>query len=222
MFIDFKNIRFKNFLSYGNSWQEFNFNKGVSLIIGSNGVGKSALLTTLFYVLYGKAYKKQKIGSLVNYFNDSEMLVEVNFEINNDKYFVQRGEKPKIFKIYKNDELINERNSILDYQKFLEQDILRISENGFKQIVIFGASASGGTKNFLDLTKSEREDIFNLISDTKIFQELKEIIKKISKPSLGYLQKGRDRQLANIQKLIRQIGPFQCSYKRNCRIICPN
>ena len=124
--IKFKTIRIKNFLSYGNAWTEFNFNLGgtVNLIHGKNGEGKSAILNSLVYGLYGKSQTGIPKAKLVNAINCKELLVEVTFETNGAEYLVRRGQKPNVFEIYKNDELVKQDAAVKDYQAYLEECIL--------------------------------------------------------------------------------------------------
>lgn len=177
--INFKTIKFKNFMAYGNSFTEFNFNDGLTLITGPNGNGKSAIMIALFYGLYGKSFKKNKLGSLINDINNKDMRVEITFDAGDNSYKIIRGQKPSIFEIYENDKLLDQRSSTSEYQDYLETYILKINENIFRQLIFLGANVVG-SKSFIDLTKSEKEDLFQIITDTSIFKIIKDNIKERS------------------------------------------
>ncbi len=109
MHLHFHSIRFKNFLSVGNDWATFPLDReAFTVIVGENGAGKSTLIDALLYALYNKPFRKINLGQLINTFNKKQLLVEIVFTIGADTYVVRRGQKPKVFEIYKNKELIPE------------------------------------------------------------------------------------------------------------------
>lgn len=177
--VEFTSIKFKNFMSYGNAYTEFNFKTGMTLITGSNGFGKTTAMVALFYCLYGKSYKKNKLGSLINDVNNRELVVELNLQIGKDQYKVIRGQKPSIFEIYENDKLIPQNSTVAEYQDYFETYILKINENVFRQLIFLGANVVG-SKSFIDLTKSEKEELFQIITDTSLFKIIKDSIKQKS------------------------------------------
>ena len=121
--IKFKNIRFKNFLSVGNAWMEYDLDQlGASGIVGSNGAGKSLLLDGLCFGLYGKSYRKCNKPNLINSTNERESVVEIEFDTTGRSYRIVRGQKPNIFEIYQDGVLLNQDAKAKDYQLFLEND----------------------------------------------------------------------------------------------------
>lgn len=187
--INFKHVSFRNFMSYGNKTQTIEFDDKSCLITGKNGYGKSTIFMALFYALYGKTYKKVKLGSLINNVNNKDMYTEVSFEISDNIYLIKRGQKPSIFEIYENGTLIDQSASTMDYQEYLETYILKIPEHVFKQLIFFGANVAGN-KTFMELTKSEKEEMFSIITDTSVFGLIRENINskiKESKTSLTEL-----------------------------------
>ena len=167
MYIEFKKITFKNVGTYGDQEQTIEFQKGLSLIVGKNGQGKSTIIQALNYALYGKPFTKVKIGSLINKFNNKQMLVVLEVNVDDDIIVIKRGLKPTVFEIYKNGNLLP-FTTAKDYQKLLEQDILHMSENIFKQLVALGANVENA-KHFMELTQKEKEEILQILTDTKIF-----------------------------------------------------
>ena len=83
----FKTLKYKNFLSTGNSFTSYNLNsKKNTLIIGKNGSGKSTLLDALTFALFGKAYRNINKPALVNSVNQKDCMVELQFAIGKKNY----------------------------------------------------------------------------------------------------------------------------------------
>jgi DNA repair exonuclease SbcCD ATPase subunit len=139
--ITFEKIRWKNFLSSGNSFLETDLNNNsTTLIVGHNGAGKSTILDALCFALFNKPFREIKKEQLINSINLGGTEVELEFRISSNRYKIRRGIKPNIFEIYLNDELVNQDSTIADYQKQLEQQILKFNYRSFTQVVILGAS----------------------------------------------------------------------------------
>ena len=138
--IIFQKVRWRNFLSTGNIWTEINLNDtSNTLIIGSNGAGKSTILDALTFSLFGKPFRKINKPQLVNSVNQKGCVTEIEFLSNNKKYKVVRGIKPTIFEIYCNDVCLNQDSASKDYQEHLEKFILKMNYKSFTQIVILGS-----------------------------------------------------------------------------------
>lgn len=181
MKIVFETLKWKNFLSTGNSPTEIDFQKHkTNLIVGSNGSGKSTMMDALCFCLFGKAYRDINKSDLINTINNKELLVECTFTVGTSNYKVERGQKPNIFKIYVNGHHIPQSAQTGDYQEYLENTIL----NGwnirtFKQIVVIG---NANYVPFMQQTPAVRRDMVEELLDIKIFTSMSNILKeKISK-----------------------------------------
>jgi len=173
--ITFKTISWKNFLSTGNQPTTVQLDsKSTSLIIGSNGAGKSTILDALTFSLYGKSFRKINKGQLVNSVNEKNCHVDIVFDINGIEWKVSRGIKPNIFKIYRNDEELNQNSSAIDQQKWLEQNVLKMNYKSFTQIVILGSSTF---VPFMQLPVSSRREVVEDLLDIKIFSSMNDIVK---------------------------------------------
>lgn len=171
----FRKLKWKNFLSTGNSYNEIFLDKyNNTLVSGENGAGKSTMLDALTFVLYGKSFRGINVKNLVNSVNERESVVEVEFSINRNEYRVVRGQKPKVFEIYKNGELMNQDAKVVDYQMMLEQQILRMSFKSFCQVVILGSS---NYIPFMRLPSKDRKVIVENLLDINIFSDMSTIIK---------------------------------------------
>ena len=175
----FEKIRWKNFLSTGNHYTEVKLNEnGNTMIIGTNGAGKSTILDALTFSLFGKAFRKINKPQLLNTTNEKDLCVEVEFSIGNISWKVIRGIKPNIFKIYRNGEELNQDAAALDQQKWLEQNVLKMNYKSFTQIVILGSSTF---VPFMQLSASNRREVIEDLLDIKIFSSMNTVIKgKIS------------------------------------------
>jgi DNA repair exonuclease SbcCD ATPase subunit len=178
--ITFKKIRFKNFGSFGNNFTEINLEKDkTTLVFGKNGSGKSfAMLDSLTFALFGKPFRKINIPQLQNSVNQKESIVELFFTISSDSYKIRRGLAPKVFEIFKNDQLINQDAKASDYQNILEQQILRMNYKTFTQVVILGSSSF---VPFMQLSAADRRTVIENILDIDVFASMNTLIKgKIS------------------------------------------
>ena len=173
--IVFKSVSWKNFLSTGNSPNKVLLNKSpTTLIIGKNGEGKSTILDALCFSLFGKPFRNINKGQLVNSINGKGCTVEIEFSINSKEYRIVRGIKPNIFEIYVNDELINQDAASRDYQKVLEQQILKLNYKTFTQVVILG---SASFVPFMQLPSAQRRDVIEDILDIRIFSTMNSLLK---------------------------------------------
>lgn len=177
--IIFKNITLQNFMKYGNKKTKFEFTNGIHLVTGKNGAGKSSLFLALHYCLFGKTYNGKTIGSLVNNINKKGMCVEVEMIINGDDFLIKRGTTPSVFEIYKNNELIPLLSTNSAYQEFLENNILKFTEQAFRNLIYLGGDLL--SQSFVRLSKKEKEDVFAILSETATFLELTEKIKLLKK-----------------------------------------
>lgn len=172
----FKKIRYKNFLSTGNQFNEIELNKHSStLITGKNGEGKSTILCALTFALFGKPFRNINKGQLVNSINGKNCLVEIEFEINGRQYEVKRGIKPNVFEIWCSGEMINQDAALKDYQKVLEQQILKLNYKTFTQVVILGSATF---VPFMQLPSTQRREVIEDILDIKVFSIMNGILKE--------------------------------------------
>ena len=177
--IFFKKIKFKNFLSTGNYSTEIILSgNSNTLVVGTNGAGKSTMLDALCFVLFGKAFRNINKPQLVNSINQKDCLVECEFSIGKREYKIVRGIKPAIFEIYLDGELVNQEAASKDYQEILEKQILKLNYKSFTQIVILG---SASFVPFMQLSAADRRAIIEDLLDIQIFSTMNSILKdKIS------------------------------------------
>jgi len=173
--ICFKQIKWRNFLSTGNQWTEVELDKdSTTLIIGTNGAGKSTVLDALTFVLFNKPFRKINKPQLLNSTNEKDCLVEIEFSIDSTEWMVRRGMKPNIFEIHRNGQALDQAADAGTQQKWLEQNVLKMNYKSFTQIVILGSSTF---VPFMQLPVSSRREVIEDLLDIKIFSAMNNIIK---------------------------------------------
>jgi DNA repair exonuclease SbcCD ATPase subunit len=174
--IIFKQITYKNILSTGNVPNVVYLNKYKStLISGPNGSGKSTILCALTFVLFGKPFRDITKPQLINSINKSNLLVEIVFEVNGHEYIVKRGIKPNIFEILCDGQLINQDANSRDYQKVLEQQILKLNFKTFTQVAVIGSATF---VPFMQLKNIQRREVIEDILDIKVFSVMNQLLKE--------------------------------------------
>ena len=174
--ITFKYVRWKNFLSTGNNFTEIHLDRNpTTLIIGENGAGKSTVLDALCFGLFGKPFRNINTPQLLNSVNNSSAVVEVEFRIGSKNIKVIRGIKPNVFEIYINGKMYNQDANVRDYQKYLEQQILKLNYRSFTQVVILGSSTF---VPFMQLKARHRREVVEEILDIQIFSLMNMLLKQ--------------------------------------------
>ena len=172
----FKTLRWKNFLSTGNSWTSVDFTSHkTTLVIGHNGAGKSTLLDALSFALFGKAHRNISKPQLINTINNKDCQVEVEFTVAGSNFKVVRGIKPGKFEIWKDGTMINQSSHAKEYQKILEQNIIKLNHKSFHQIVVLGSSSF---IPFMQLSAQNRRDVIEDLLDINVFSKMNSILKE--------------------------------------------
>jgi len=174
--IVFKKLRWKNFLSTGNSFTEVDFTTTkTTLIVGQNGAGKSTMLDALSFALFGKGHRNISKPQLINSVNNKHCVVEVEFDVAGSAWKVVRGIKPNLFEIWKGDVMINQNSHAKEYQRILEQNIIKLNHKSFHQIVVLGSSSF---IPFMQLASSHRREVIEDLLDINVFSKMNVILKE--------------------------------------------
>jgi len=168
--IIFKKLRYKNFLSTGQAFIEIDLDSSpTTLVVGNNGAGKSTMLDAMCFGLFAKPFRAVKKDQLVNTINEKDCTVEVEFNIGKKQYKIIRGIKPNVFEIWCNGDMLNQDAAVRDYQKHLEQHILKLNFRSFTQVVILG---NASFVPFMQLRARHRREVVEEILDIEIFSKL--------------------------------------------------
>ena len=142
--------------------------------MGENGAGKSTILDALCFVLFNKPFRQISKSQLLNSVNQREAVVEIEFTVQNKNVKIIRGIKPNVFEIYVDGKMINQNANAKDYQKHLEQQILKFNYRSFTQVVILGSSTF---VPFMQLNSRARREVVEDILDIKIFSLMNLVLK---------------------------------------------
>ena len=202
--INFKTIRWKNFLSTGNIFTELNLSTpGTTLIVGENGAGKSTILDALTFALFGKTFRNINKPQLLNTITRKELVVELEFSVQSNHYKIIRGIKPAVFEVYCNDNLVNQSAEMRDYQEVLEKNVLKINYKSFCQVVVLG---SASFIPFMQLPASQRRAIIEDLLDLQVFTTMNTLLKEKVQDNAGSIQQNdNDRKIVEAKiKMVKE------------------
>jgi len=175
-------IGIRGFKSYGNNEQvlKLNTEKGdLILLVGNNGSGKSSLLDSFDYVLYGKVRGKKKrwstLSTLPNRIN-GELQNRIKFKSLGTEVEVKRGIGPNILELYEN-AVLNERAGKSNIDEKIENYIGMDIET-FKSFI---SMSINDFKNFISLTTEEKQLLLDKLFNLEVINILNSILKELNK-----------------------------------------
>jgi len=202
--IEFKFLRWKNFLSTGDEFTEIPLNSDpATLVVGENGSGKSTLLDALTFVLFSKPFRRVNKPQLINSVNGRGCLVEVEFRVGSKTYFISRGLKPNLFEIYVDGEIIDQDATTRDYQEHLEKYILKLNYKSFTQIIVLGSSSF---QPFMQLTTANRREVIEDLLDINVFSTMNQLLREkvaVNRSDLSFVDQ---RMKVNDERIDMQQG----------------
>ncbi len=189
--IRFKNLTVKNFMSVGNATQGIDFDRNdLTLVLGENldlggdgsrnGTGKTTIINALSYALYGNALSNIRKDNLVNKTNGKNMLVSLDFFVNNTEYRIERGRKPNILKFYVNSEAHSAVDEAQGENRETQEEIERIlgmSHDMFKHVLALNTY----TEPFLSLKANDQRTIIEQLLGITLLSERADKIKELNK-----------------------------------------
>ena len=115
-YVNFKELKIKNFLSVGEEVVKVNFETGLHIVTGinrdkedrRNGVGKSTIADALYFSIFGNTLREIKKTFIPNNLTDGKTSVELLFSVDDPQYGINdfrivRTLGPSKCTIYKND-----------------------------------------------------------------------------------------------------------------------
>jgi DNA repair exonuclease SbcCD ATPase subunit len=176
-------IGIRGYKSFGNNEQvlKLNTEKGeLVLLVGNNGNGKSSLLESFEYSLYGKvksgkSKKWHKLSSLPNRIN-GELLNRIKFISNGTDVEIQRGIGPSVLNLIENG-IVNERAGKANIDDKIEKYI-GLDIETFKSFI---SMSINDFKNFISLTNEEKQLLLDKLFNLEVINILNGILKDINK-----------------------------------------
>ena len=176
-------IGIRGYKSFGNNEQvvKLNTESGeLVLLVGKNGNGKSSLLESFEYTLYGKVKsgktkKWHKLSTLPNRIN-GELLNRIKFISNSTEVEVKRGISPNTLELIENG-VLNERAGKANVDEKIEKYIGMDIET-FKSFI---SMSINDFKNFISLTNEEKQLLLDKLFNLEVINILNGILKDINK-----------------------------------------
>lgn len=191
MSVTLKNITLRNFLSIGAVTQAVNFDsKELTLILGENldlggdgarnGTGKTTLIQGLSYALFGNPINSIRKDNLINRTNAKNMLVTLEFNVNNIDYKIERGRRPNVLRFYVNNNLVNnkeDKNEAQGENKETQSAIehaIGMSPDMFKHVVALNTYS----EPFLAMRAGDQRNVIEQLLGITMLSEKAESVKE--------------------------------------------
>jgi DNA repair exonuclease SbcCD ATPase subunit len=172
----------RGFKSYGNNEQilKLNTEKGeLMLLVGNNGAGKSSLLDSFDYTLYGKVRGRKKrwatLSTLPNRIN-GELVNRIKFTSLGTEVEIKRGISPSVLELIENG-VVNERAGKANVDEKIEKYIGMDIET-FKSFI---SMSINDFKNFISLSNDEKQLLLDKLFNLEVINILNGILKDINK-----------------------------------------
>lgn len=196
--IRFKRLKYKNYLATGNHPIEIKLDACQRTVVtGDNGQGKTTIISALAFALFGKDFGGINKPLLVNSINKKGLEVEVEFETRGRNYLVRRGIAPAIFEVYMDGDLVNQTAHSKDYQAYIEENVLKLNFNSFRQIVVLG---SNNYVPFMRLTAGARREIIEDLLDITIFSKMNILLRSQIVETKEYIQNIDNKIMVETEK----------------------
>ena len=201
--IKFEKVKVRNFLSFGPDPIEFEYKNGLSFVTGYNkdqnsfnGVGKTTLLVeSISFALFGETYRDINQSGIINENQKDECIVELWFDLNDDRYKITRSLKPNKLYLYKNG--IDITRTIPETNKDIV-NILGITKTIFNNTLVM----TNDQKNrFLGQSKDQKTKFIEGILSLEVFSKMHEQAKK----EFNEYQKVVDKSETVIEELKKSI-----------------
>jgi DNA repair exonuclease SbcCD ATPase subunit len=198
-------VGIRGFKSYGNNEQvlKLNTDRGdLILLVGNNGAGKSSLLDSFDYVLYGKVRGKKKkwttLSNLPNRIN-GELQNRIKFVSGGTEVEVVRGISPNVLKLIENG-LENDRAGKANLDEKIE-NYIGLDIETFKSFI---SMSINDFKNFISLSTEEKQLLLDKLFNLEIINILNQILKDLNKANKLQLTK-YDSEINTIDDSISRI-----------------
>jgi DNA repair exonuclease SbcCD ATPase subunit len=228
MTIQLKTLTLKNFLSVGQIVQTVHLdNSDLTLILGENldlggdgarnGVGKTTILQSISYALFGIPINSIKRDNLINRTNEKNMVVSIDFTVRGVDYRIVRGRKPNLLKFYVNaveqgDGQSDSQGENRETQAEIER-VLCMNADIFQHIV----GLNSYTTPFLALKAAEQRSIIEQLLGITLLSEKADRIKELNKATKDEIQR-EEYRVRGVVEANRRIQDQIDSLKKRQRL----
>lgn len=176
--VTFNSVKIQNFLSIGKDPVEIDFQSGINLITGENkdkggknGVGKSSVINSVYWCLFGNTLNELKKDKILHNLNPKDCKVTLTFQVEttntNKNYKIVRSIEPSKIQILCDDEDVT--LSTIPENDNLIKEIIGGSEEVFQNAVIMSANSS---TPFLNQKKTDKRKFIEGILNLNIFSDI--------------------------------------------------
>jgi len=168
-------VEFQNFYSFGNRWHELELRKGINLVMGVNGSGKTALLESIVVGLYGRPVRNLTKEGVINKVNKDNCNIKVHFRDGRTTWHFERCMRPHTIQINRGENIKPEPQiaDLRQYQNELERNILSCNYPIFSNLQFVSLNK---TRPFLSLGKTDKRVFLENLLDLTVFQWMNWII----------------------------------------------
>jgi len=223
MRINFKRMRLRNFLSFGNTPTDFEFKDGLFYVTGENkdrlcrnGAGKTALfIDAISYAMFGKTIRKINLPEIVNDVNESECELTLWLEVGGRDFRIERGMDPRYLRFFtpQHKEGI-EKSKVSLTQKEINTT-LGVDYDTYAGFIL---SCINYSKSFLDLSIKEKRDILENILGVQIFGSMFSNVREEYnryRNEIKLLEQKKDFCKEYMDSLVKQQGKFNKEQQKN-------
>lgn len=195
--IIFKELEFRNFMSYGNTKNVFEFRDGLTWLSGDNGFGKSAIVEAMTFALLGISYrggKKEELRNTKNANDGAPTMVQLTFDTENpqdghESWRIVRTISGKtstvkftIEKLIGEEWVVQNKRAGFSQQDF-EEKILQFNEVLFKNVIAMNTQE---TLPFFMLPAAKKRELLESIISLSLDTWKKANHKRLSEATIAF------------------------------------
>ena len=195
--IIFKELQFRNFMSYGNTKNVFEFRDGLTWLSGDNGFGKSAIVEAMTFALLGISYrggKKEELRNTKNASAGEPTVVQLTFDTENpqdghESWRIMRSISGKTSTVkFTIEKLIGEewvaQNKRAGFsQQDFEEKVLQFNEVLFKNVIAMNTQE---TLPFFMLPAAKKRELLESIISLSLDTWKKANHKRLSEATIAF------------------------------------
>lgn len=204
-------IEFRNIFSYGGDiLNTINMKKGVTGILADNASGKTNILNTILYGLFGNSRVQNHLNKNIisRHSKKEDLLVRLTIlRSDNKKFYIERTAKTKTrsriksseagqldlvetLKFYTDDEILN-LSSKPETEKLLKDTLSIIGKDEFVLTNMMSNISYGSTMSIISMTGNQFDEIFNNIFNLNKYVSLHKTSKSLAKDLLDKIKENQ-------------------------------